>query len=161
MGTCAQLFDYPVFVAAPKTVGISSTGETGEGVPSELPNLLKAYREFEAWLAKARNGGHAKFSGALHCVIRRWREIERWIENKAGEVRASDFPLLPLSEVLVPRQEPVRIGGTLGDWQAITIKFSGEVLPRERAHAFKGAMFRPTPVTSRSRRSMRAMARSD
>jgi type I restriction enzyme M protein len=45
-----ELFDYPVFVAAPKTVGITSTGETGEGVPSELPDLLRAYREFETWL---------------------------------------------------------------------------------------------------------------
>ena len=31
-----ELFDYPVFVAAPKTVGITSTGETGEGVANEL-----------------------------------------------------------------------------------------------------------------------------
>jgi type I restriction enzyme S subunit len=53
--------------------------------------------------------------------------------------------LLPLSEVLVPRQEPVRVNGVLGDWQAITIKFSGEVLPRERAEAFKGAMFAAYP----------------
>ena len=47
-----ELFDYPVFVAAPKTVGITPTGETGEGVPSELPDILKAYREFERWLAQ-------------------------------------------------------------------------------------------------------------
>lgn len=45
-----ELFDYPVFVAAPKTVGITSTGETGEGVASELPKVLDAYREFEAWI---------------------------------------------------------------------------------------------------------------
>lgn len=45
-----ELFDYPVFVAAPKSVGITSTGETGEGVPTELPDLLKAYRDFETWL---------------------------------------------------------------------------------------------------------------
>jgi len=44
-----ELFDYPVFVAAPKTVGITSTGETGEGVPSELPALLHALRAFETW----------------------------------------------------------------------------------------------------------------
>ena len=25
------------------------TGETGEGVPNELPNVLNAYRRFEAW----------------------------------------------------------------------------------------------------------------
>ncbi len=45
-----ELFDYPVFVAAPKTVGITSTGETGEGVPNELPELRWAFREFETWL---------------------------------------------------------------------------------------------------------------
>lgn len=43
------------------------------------------------------------------------------------------------------RSEPVRVDGVLGDWQAITIKFSGEVLPRERAEAFKGAMFAAYP----------------
>lgn len=47
-----ELFDYPVFVAAPKAVGITSTGETGEGVATELPDLLRAYREFENWLAQ-------------------------------------------------------------------------------------------------------------
>lgn len=45
-----ELFDYPVFVAAPKTVGITSTGETGEGVASELPEVLRAYRDFEKWV---------------------------------------------------------------------------------------------------------------
>lgn len=45
-----ELFDYPVFVAAPKTVGITSTGETGEGVANDLPVLLNAYREFASWL---------------------------------------------------------------------------------------------------------------
>lgn len=45
-----ELFDYPVFVAAPKTVGITSTGETGDGVASELPDLLRAYRDFETWI---------------------------------------------------------------------------------------------------------------
>ena len=45
-----EAFDYPVFVAAPETVGITSTGETGEGVPTALPALLDAYRAFEAWV---------------------------------------------------------------------------------------------------------------
>lgn len=53
--------------------------------------------------------------------------------------------MLPLSEVLVARREPVRVNGVLGDWHAITIKFSGEVLPRERAEVFKGAMFAAFP----------------
>lgn len=60
-------------------------------------------------------------------------------------MRASGFPVLPLSDVVFPRHEPVRVTGALGDWQAITIKFSGEVLPRERAEAFKGAMFAAYP----------------
>lgn len=50
-----ELFDYPVFVAAPKTVGITSTGETGEGVANDLPDLLRAFREFETW---TENGAH-------------------------------------------------------------------------------------------------------
>lgn len=39
----------------------------------------------------------------------------------------------------------MRVDGVLGEWQAITIKFSGAVLPRERAEAFKGAMFAAYP----------------
>ncbi|MCR1770928.1 hypothetical protein EXE55_12055 [Burkholderia glumae] len=53
--------------------------------------------------------------------------------------------MLPLAEVLVARREPVQVDGALGDWQAITIKFSGDVLPRDRADAFKGAMFAAYP----------------
>lgn len=53
--------------------------------------------------------------------------------------------MLPLADVLLARHEPVRVDGVLGDWQAITIKFSGEVLPRDRADAFKGAMFAAYP----------------
>ena len=48
--TVREAFDYPVFIAAPKTVGISSTGETGENVPDELPQLLDAYHTFETWV---------------------------------------------------------------------------------------------------------------
>ena len=48
--TVREAFDYPVFVAAPKAVGITSTGETGENVPDDLPRLLDAYRTFEAWV---------------------------------------------------------------------------------------------------------------
>ena len=45
-----EAFDYPVFVAAPGTVGITSTGETGEDVPNELPAILDAWRAFDAWV---------------------------------------------------------------------------------------------------------------
>jgi type I restriction enzyme M protein len=47
-----ELCNYPVFIAAPKTIGITSTGETGENVPNDLPALLTAYRSFEAWIEK-------------------------------------------------------------------------------------------------------------
>jgi type I restriction enzyme M protein len=46
-----EAFDYPVLVAAPRSVGITSTGETGETVPSELPDMLDAYRRFKEWTA--------------------------------------------------------------------------------------------------------------
>ena len=52
---------------------------------------------------------------------------------------------MPLHELLTERKEPVRVTGDLGDWQPITIKFSGDVLPRDRAEAFKGAMFAAYP----------------
>lgn len=78
-------------------------------------------------------------------MIRRWREIERWIENGTVEVRLSGYPLLPLSELLTQRHEAVHAEGTLGEWQPITIKFSGEVLPRDRTEPFKGAMFAAYP----------------
>ena len=48
--TVRETFDYPVFVAAPKAVGITSTGETGESVPNDLPQILDAYRAFENWV---------------------------------------------------------------------------------------------------------------
>lgn len=47
--------------------------------------------------------------------------------------------------MLVERRESVVVNGGLGPWQAITIKFSGDVLPRDRAEAFKGAMFAAYP----------------
>ena len=46
-----EAFDYPVFVAAPKSVGITSTGETGENVPNDLPDVLDAFKRFQAWAA--------------------------------------------------------------------------------------------------------------
>jgi type I restriction enzyme M protein len=48
-------FDYPIFIAAPKAVGISSTGETGENVANDLPALLDAYRRFRLWAASGAN----------------------------------------------------------------------------------------------------------
>ena len=48
--TVREAFDYPVFVAAPRTVGITSTGETGQGVPNDLSAVLDAWRTFQAWV---------------------------------------------------------------------------------------------------------------
>ena len=48
--TVRELFDYPVFVAAPRTVGITSTGVTGDTVPNELPAVVEAWRTFDAWV---------------------------------------------------------------------------------------------------------------
>lgn len=42
-----ELFDYPVFTAAPETVGITSTGADG---PNQLPDVLIAYRKFDTWV---------------------------------------------------------------------------------------------------------------
>jgi type I restriction enzyme M protein len=48
----AKIFDYPVFTAAPDAVGITSTGAEG---PNRLPEVLKAYRRFEEWVAQGAN----------------------------------------------------------------------------------------------------------
>ena len=45
-----EAFDYPVFMAAPGTVGITSTGETGEGVSNDLLAVLDAWLRFQAWV---------------------------------------------------------------------------------------------------------------
>ncbi|TFW33657.1 restriction endonuclease subunit M [Massilia horti] len=52
-----ELFDYPVFVAAPKSVGIKSTGETGDGVTNDLPQVLMQFRAFQAWITQGADEG--------------------------------------------------------------------------------------------------------
>ena len=52
---------------------------------------------------------------------------------------------MQLRELLTERKEPVRVTGGLDDWKPITIKFSGEVLPRDRTEVFKGSMFAAYP----------------
>lgn len=47
-------FDYPVFVAAPKTVGINSTGGTGEDVANNLPRVLDAFANSRPGPARAQ-----------------------------------------------------------------------------------------------------------
>lgn len=42
------ILDYPVFTAAPASVGITSTGADG---PNELPVVLEAWRAFEQWVS--------------------------------------------------------------------------------------------------------------
>ena len=48
--TVRETFDYPVFVAAPKTVGITSAGETVEAIPNDLSAILDAWHAFIAWV---------------------------------------------------------------------------------------------------------------
>jgi type I restriction enzyme M protein len=45
-----EAFDYPVFAAAPATVGITSTGDTGDNVANDLPEVLDAYRKYTSWV---------------------------------------------------------------------------------------------------------------
>ncbi|MDA1387679.1 MULTISPECIES: N-6 DNA methylase [Glycomyces] len=41
-----EAFDYPVFMANPRAVGITATGETGDDVPNDLPEVLTSWRAF-------------------------------------------------------------------------------------------------------------------
>ncbi|MFL5818374.1 MAG: restriction endonuclease subunit M [Conexibacter sp.] len=43
-----ELFDYFVFMAEVRRAGITATGETGEHVPNQLPNVRDLYRRFHA-----------------------------------------------------------------------------------------------------------------
>lgn len=78
-------------------------------------------------------------------MIRRWRDVERWIEDEVADARVSTYPIVPLNELLKERREGIKLDSDLGAWQPITIKFSGDVLPRARDKAFKGAMFAAYP----------------
>lgn len=69
--TLALAWHGSIFVAAPKAVGITSTGETGEGVANDLPSVLHAYREFEAWLAGGAQPEVTPNFHPPHRVIRR------------------------------------------------------------------------------------------
>ena len=40
-------FDYPIFMVEAESVWISTTGETGENIPNELPAILEQFLEFE------------------------------------------------------------------------------------------------------------------
>jgi type I restriction enzyme M protein len=48
-------FDYPVFTAAPAYAGITSTGDTGEHVPSDFPQVLDAWTHFTVWVENGAN----------------------------------------------------------------------------------------------------------
>jgi hypothetical protein len=114
-------------------------------VADELPELLLAYREFEPWIECGPQPEATPNILASDLTFRSWRDLERWYENPTTAKRNSSFPIAPLRELLEERREPVQVDGVLGDWQAITIQFSGEVLPRKRADAFKSAMFAAYP----------------
>ena len=140
-----ETFDYPVFVAAPRAVGITSTGETGEDVPDELPAVLDAFRAFEVWVEAGAKVEDAPDSPALRCLIRRWRELEPWIVAEDTEHRRSRFPLTPLRELTIQRREAVRVKESLGDWTPITVHLTGEISARDRTRPYKGGMFAAYP----------------
>ncbi len=50
-----EAFDYPVFMARPAAVGITATGDTGEHVPNDLPEVLAEWKAFIApfWTDRA------------------------------------------------------------------------------------------------------------
>lgn len=50
-----EMFDYPVFTAAPEAVGITSTGAEG---PNQLPDVLAAYRKFRDWVQAGASPDH-------------------------------------------------------------------------------------------------------
>ncbi len=141
--TVRKTFDYPVFVAAPKAAGITSTGEA---VPNDLPQILDAYQSFENWVGRRSQArGHAGFSPALRCLIRRWRALETWIVTEAGEEQHSRFPLTLLREVVSQRREAVAVTGSFDDWTPITVHLTGEVSARNRKSPYKGSMFAVYP----------------
>jgi type I restriction enzyme M protein len=41
-------FDYPVFMSEPTAVGITTTGDTGEHVPNDFPEVLAAWKRYAA-----------------------------------------------------------------------------------------------------------------
>jgi type I restriction enzyme M protein len=45
-----EAFDYPVFMARPTAVGITATGDTGNHVPNDLPEVLAEWKAFTASL---------------------------------------------------------------------------------------------------------------
>lgn len=137
-----ERFDYPVFVAAPRTVGITSTGETGEGVANDLPALSRTYREYEAWTTRIARPENILNSPELKSFVAcRWKNIERWSDTGFASTRKTLRAVVPLRELLAERREPLSLDGDMGEWKAITIKFSGEIVPRDRDRVFKGAMF--------------------
>ena len=52
-----EQFDYPVFMATPKAVGITATGDSGPHVDNDLPEILNKWREFRTWQANGFTEG--------------------------------------------------------------------------------------------------------
>jgi len=78
------------------------------------------------------------------CQVQRWKDLDRWVPGGDNEWECL-HSLVPLDDLLMPRTEPVRVTGSLGDWTPITIHFDGSVVPRNRDTPFKGAMFAAYP----------------
>lgn len=65
-----EAFDYPVFMARPAAVGITATGDTGEHVPNDLPEVLA---EWKAFIASLKAVGAAL---PPRSRFTRWRDID-------------------------------------------------------------------------------------
>lgn len=143
-----ELFDYPVFVAAPKAVGITSTGETGEGVPDDLPKVLEAYHKFEAWISIGAKPESASCFSGIECAIRRWKGMDRW-EGGERQARSTPYPERPLSDFIRRKVVQIDLGERpLNRLNVIAkITFGGELRIRneEEKRAYKGSLFEALP----------------
>ena len=137
-----ELFDYPIFFAAPARVGITSAGEEDT---NELPQVAEQHKLFLRW----RNGnverGQRPTLDQPHCFTRWWSESDRWDAKTARQREWRDADkLCRLSDLLEPRYEVVSEGSlTVNNVTPITIHFDGSIVPRDlkgKKH-FKGKLF--------------------
>jgi hypothetical protein len=141
-----ETFNYPVFVAAPKTVGITSTGETGETVPNELPELLKAFRCVRSMAKSGMPTPRTRrFFSCPPLPDPPVEGSEPWIVTEAVSHQHSHFPLTPLREMLTQRREILTLGDSFEDWTPITVHLTGDISARNRTESYKGSNFAAYP----------------
>jgi type I restriction enzyme, S subunit len=93
-------------------------------------------------------GGCTKFSASLCCVIRQWREIERWIEDD-GSGHTGVFPERCLSDFI--RRRVIPIDRNVHQLEVLNviakITFGGELHLRnaKEKQGYKGPLFNASP----------------